>query len=1074
MGFRLRLIVSLILIEVAIGGTLYYLHHQALTASAHQSVQHQHENHALFIESLLKSHSKMGILNHQSSDLQFALTRLTQGENDLAYIRVRSSSSEFSPAVSLESRASYFNSDFQQDTGVNLEKNYYCSSRQFLMGSQIYWLDLAINLRPTAKALKINKQQYIYATLGLLCLVALTGVALFRNYGRGILSLNNAVRAIENGQLGYTISDPGHLAELRPTAEAFNHMSERLSLTVNEQEKLYKDLLKKDRRLELVLNSTDEAIIGLNASREICIVNISALKLFEVDLASEINIDHMLPVEARDGLDTLYLQQTPFHLDDVCILSALERFIPAEIRGSQIGLQEETFTILSFRNLSIEKRIQKEVEQQNSLKAALMDASLDGILLMDTRGNTLSYNISMFNLYRRLHPGGKDVDVLKLLGIEKTGIGSAIDMLEECFRINTGIHTLIAEDPNGDTIHLEYNIQAFDAKGQLYYTLVTTDITDKVKSREELERAMEEADAANIAKSQFLAAMSHEIRTPLNGIHGSISLLENTILNAHQQELLRTATVSSNALMQVINDVLDFSRIEAGKMELENSVVSLTRLIRETEIIIGPKAQEKQLTVETRVDPAITHCVMVDAGRLRQICLNLLSNAIKFTEAGRIRIKIDRLKTSPDQMQIRIRVEDDGIGIETDKQAQLFSEFTQANQSDSRKFGGSGLGLAISQKLAELMNGFIIFSSERGVGSTFAVYLTLPVTQTPADLPEPEVAHPVQQHLVGRYRILLVEDSITNQLIATQMLDSLGQQAEVANNGLEAVEAIRQRPFDLILMDLQMPEMDGYEATEAIRQLPRGHSIPIIAMTANVMTSSKEQCFAIGMNDFLSKPAQLSELQSTLVHWLEGDGIDKEKEREKEKDDTMTTQTANIDAQAAQADQPATPERTQQPENPHSEPVSVEDKPGMNAGAGQVVIGSNCQASENSPSDQNDDDNSEIFSLPVIHQMESDIGADRCQQMIGIVLDEIINRHQQLQQHAVDNDFDMTGKQAHALKSTSASFGLMRVSHYARTIEQKCRAGEGASIQDDVQKLNQAITDGTAALQAYRHSAENV
>ncbi|MBB1487357.1 response regulator [Oceanospirillum sediminis] len=1045
MGFRLRLILSLLLIEGAIGGTLYYLQNRALTEAAMEKIQDHYQNHFLFLDSLLKSHSQMGELTQPMIRLNMALTHLTQGVNDLAYVRIRSINERQAHHVLLESRASYFNSPFKEDAYLDLSKPYYCVTNQLYLGDKAYWLDIALNLKPTVKSLKSSDQGYLYTTLGLLVAVALVGAGLFRNYGRGIAELNHAVDAIEKGKLGYEIGDSQHLAELEPTARAFNHMSKRLALTVTEQEKLYKDLLKKDRRLELILNSTDEAILGLNSAKEVCVVNTAAIRLLEVDQASEIDVQHMLPSEARKGLEALYQSQQPFHLDDVCVLNAMDCFIPVEIRGSQIGLQEETFTILSLRNLSLEKRIRKEVEQQNSLKAALMDASLDGILLMDTRGNTLSYNLSMFNLCHRVLPQGTEISVLDLLGVDKRVNLNPIELLEEQSKINTGLHYLVMTDLKGGLIHTEYNIQAFDADGQLYYTLVVTDITDKVRSREKLEHAMEQADAANVAKSQFLAAMSHEIRTPLNGIQGSISLMENTPLNERQIELMKTASVSSDALMQLINEILDFAKIEAGKMELEESEISLQNLADEAAMIIASKTKEKQLLFNITVDPTIDRCVIADAGRLRQIWLNLLSNAVKFTEQGGISMSITRLSDTDvsSRLKLRVLIEDTGMGIAIDDQALLFNEFTQVNQTDSRKFGGSGLGLAISQKLAEMMNGYIVFASEKNNGSTFAVYLTLPQTSTLVSELEPDTVHEQSSSLSQQYRILLVEDSVTNQLIATRMLESLGQQVEIANNGLDALDAMKLRPFDLILMDLQMPEMNGYEATEQIRKMPQGDGVPIVAMTANVVTSDKERCFEIGMNDFLAKPAHLSELQSVLVRWLEKKGND----------------VVDIPQQSAEQEQMTVQKRIVQRKG---SPESAEQP------ARQIVLGDNTQ---DLVAESIED---EVFSVAVLKQMENDIGTDRCIKMIGIVLDEITKRSEQLYCHFLNDETELVGRQAHALKSTSASFGLLQVSAIAKRIEHNCSAGETEALADDVMSLKQAIVSGADTLQEYQQSIGSV
>lgn len=1003
MSFRTRLLISLVLIECAIGGTLYYLHSQTLAQNTKSSIQTQYQNHYQLIDSLLKSHSPQTGLNLPVQRLELALTQLTQGQGDIAYIRVREASAD-QTAPLLEARASYFNGNFKPDAYLNLDKPYYCTTSALNIGSRRYELDIAMNLRPTVKTLNQLKQQHLYSTLALLTGVALLGLGLFRDYGKGIQALRKAVTAVESGQLGYEIKS-AHLGELTHTAEAFNRMSKRLYRISDEQNALYHDLLQKDRRLELILNSTEEGILGLNAQKEVFVANLAALQLLGVDTANEIEVESLLPPAAKTALVQLYRHQVPFHLEDSCIFTPDQRFIPVEIRGSQTGSEQEPFTIISLRNLSLEKRIQREVEQQNALKAALMDASIDAILLMDSEGNTISFNLSMFNLLNRIKPEQQALNLLSLLQLEPIAAENTIQTLERHSLINTHLHQQQLCTPEGELLYIEFNIQAFDANGQLYYTLVVSDITQRIQDQQRLESAIRAADSANIAKSQFLAAMSHEIRTPLNGIHGSIALLKNAPLTDQQLELVKAAELSSDVLMQLINDILDFAKIEAGKMELERNEISLANIIEEALVIIGPKAQQLSLPIKVEIDPTINYCVLADAGRIRQICLNLLSNAVKFTPQGQINIRLKKLpQTDAKQLYVRLSVQDTGVGISADKQALLFNEFTQANQSDSRRFGGSGLGLVISQRLAHLMGGHIVFSSIEGEGSQFCVYLKLPKTETTVATYSPMALPQSAQPLNIRHRLLLVEDSITNQLIATRMLEALNQQVEVANNGAEALQTLKERPFDLILMDLQMPEMNGYDATQLIRAQPEHEHIPIIAMTANVVTSDKERCFEVGMNDFLPKPVNLSELRRLLQQWLP---------------ESPTQAT------------PITPEV--------QAPDSLEPATELTC-----------------------------FSLPVIQQMAQDIGIERCQQMIGIVLQELDNRMQQVLKHQQTQDIRAIGEQAHTLKSTSASFGLLKLADIARQLEHDCRYEQGQQHAALIAALQEQLPIGCDLLKAYQ------
>jgi len=387
------------------------------------------------------------------------------------------------------------------------------------------------------------------------------------------------------------------------------------------------------------------------------------------------------------------------------------------------------------------------------------------------------------------------------------------------------------------------------------------------------EAAQRQAHKLVQAKSEFLAKMSHEIRTPLNGVIAAADLMAATQLNDEQHELLDTLRLSAKTLLGIINDILDFSKIEAGRMVLETLPFTPTVLVEEVVSIMAPAAHSKGLTVRTELSSSLPHSVAGDPLRLRQILLNFVGNAIKFTARGEVVIRAMRLKKGEGQSAwLRFEVQDTGVGIPPEKQAGIFDAFTQADSSVTRQYGGTGLGLAICKRLVELMGGQIGVYSQPGQGSCFWFEVPLPVIQENA--PEETTAQPsgsaLNSHELDGVRVLLVEDNPVNQKVAIRMLQKLGCVVELAENGQQALEKLERASYDIVLMDMQMPVMDGLTATRLLRQREQqtGHHQVVIALTANAMQTDRELCLEVGMDDYLSKPLTLDALQVMLLRWV--------------------------------------------------------------------------------------------------------------------------------------------------------------------------------------------------------------
>ncbi|MEJ0019146.1 MAG: ATP-binding protein [Acetobacteraceae bacterium] len=426
----------------------------------------------------------------------------------------------------------------------------------------------------------------------------------------------------------------------------------------------------------------------------------------------------------------------------------------------------------------------------------------------------------------------------------------------------------------------------------------STMLDDLRRRNSETRLALRQAQSSSLAKTQFLANMSHEIRTPLNGVVGMIELLRLSDPSSAQQRYIEAANQSSQALLRLIDDILDLSKIEAGKLELEHAPFHLPSLIHDVRSMFSDQARAKGLTLAASVATELNVVLLGDAHRLLQILTNLVSNAVKFTAEGGVTIGVACLEDRAASLRLRFTVTDTGIGIAASKQATIFEAFSQADSSTTRRYGGTGLGLSIARQLCNVMGGEIGVDSTVGKGSVFWFTVVLDRQRSAAGLPRampraepplPDILPPDDnsqmisaaqrefKEALGRtglssIRILLVEDNTANLRVTQALLEAIGCTVTTARNGLEAVSACRQAAFDLILMDCQMPEMDGYEAARAIRQLEafQGRTTPIVALTAHALDGSRELSLAAGMNDHLTKPLTLSVLTAKLVEWLGG------------------------------------------------------------------------------------------------------------------------------------------------------------------------------------------------------------
>lgn len=499
---------------------------------------------------------------------------------------------------------------------------------------------------------------------------------------------------------------------------------------------------------------------------------------------------------------------------------------------------------------------------------AILSSSLDSIITIDTNGVVIDYNKvahKTFGWAPEEVIGRPIVDFIiphemrnpHTEGMQKfmlTGDGPVLGQRME----------LTALRKNGDTFPIEISISEINTSSNIIFSAFIRDISDQKEYELILKKAKQDAESANKSTSSFLATMSHEMRTPLNAIIGVLGLLAHTPMIPEQKQLVKTGRNSSELLLIVINDILDFSKMEVGKVTLENICFDLHYLLRDTLEILQALIGEKNLTINLNIDPALPEFVMGDPDRFRQILTNLIHNAIKFTLEGSITIQARGIHVENEFFDFQCVIQDTGIGISRKNQSILFEPFTMVDQTHSRSFEGTGLGLAICQRLSSLMGGIINVDSEIGKGSTFTFMVRLKEGIKEDCLYRNE-SNKNMRIPKENTRILLAEDNSANQMVIKKILELANQKVDIANDGLEALEAVSSNDYDLILMDISMPKIDGLESVRRIKQLPEKNQIPIIALTAHALEGDRERFLAAGMDHFLTKPIQRSSLLDNIA-----------------------------------------------------------------------------------------------------------------------------------------------------------------------------------------------------------------
>lgn len=512
-------------------------------------------------------------------------------------------------------------------------------------------------------------------------------------------------------------------------------------------------------------------------------------------------------------------------------------------------------------------RVQKSLEQSNYLLNSLLQSIPDIVYYKSPEGKYNGCNKSFeayFGLKEKQIIGKSDRDIFL------PEMADDLDQLE--IRLRDTLITVEKELwvtlKDRSKVLLDYHVNPIlDQNGALTGMIgIARDTTERHNDKQELQQAKDDSDSANLAKSMFLANMSHEIRTPMNGIIGMTDILMETELSSEQIEFLQIIKLSGDNLLSIINDILDFSKIEAGKITLEKINFNIREKIDETIKLLSYQAQKKGLYLVSKISPDVPTEISGDSLRTKQILINLINNALKFTSEGGVSCEISLFEQTTAKVKLIFRIIDTGIGITPEGKSKLFKSFSQTDASITRKFGGSGLGLTISKRLVELMHGEIGVESEGNAGSTFWFTAEFDRCESLEEIIEP--VDPEPQSLFRKLSILLVEDNPINQRVALYNLTKLGHRVEIAENGQEAVALRIANYYDIILMDIQMPVMNGIEATRAIREWeaanPDAGHLPIIAMTADAVKGNEDMYLAEGMSGYISKPFKMADLETIL------------------------------------------------------------------------------------------------------------------------------------------------------------------------------------------------------------------
>ena len=767
---------------------------------------------------------------------------------------------------------------------------------------------------------------------------------------------------------------------------------------------------------ESILDSAAEGIYGVDSGGNVIFANPAALVAFG-GLSNDIVGHSQYAKILRVAVDGSIYNRNDCSIQRSIVVGKqvhVQHALFCKVDGTQFSVEytcspvskgdQELAAVIVFRDTSERALLEAELR----LTSYAFDTS-NAILIADKSGRILRANEAFTTMTGFVISDIKDkkFDFFTYVQEQSTNY---VQISDHVNKSGTWTGEIVAERKNKKQFTCIATInRVVDPNGEISnYVMHVQDITYRKEAEQELKEQKNKAEAANKSKSEFLAMMSHEIRTPLSGVMGLLDLLSRTSIDEKQKQYIETAKDSGDALLTVINDVLDFSKMEADKLELEESVFDPVPLINSVSLLMAPRAQAKGLVFLTETSGDMPEIIKGDPGRMRQILLNLVSNAIKFTTSGSVILRMTSSADGVGFVSLVFEVIDSGIGISEENKKHLFQKFSTVDASYSRRFGGTGLGLSISHQLVTLMNGKIGVDSTIEKGSRFWFKVRMPIAVKQESMfAVKQINHHSKTTKQGL--ILVAEDVMANRLVIKEVLERAGHVVHLVENGLEAVQAVKLTAFDAILMDVSMPEMDGLQATRAIRGLSgETNKVPIIAMTAHALKGDREHFIASGMDDYLTKPIQTTELMATLANWIDNQPslvADSSAKKDEDKTDTTVIPTT--------------------------------------AGSDNMI------------------------DIAVLEQMAEDTSRELVPTLAGIFIEDSRSRLMSMSMALEKADWPNIGLHAHSLTGSGMAYGLSQMAVLARAVEYAIKDSEMGEAEKHVHTLLSQAPEHLSTLEHY-------